>query len=97
MLLVGDPAALPQIPGEPPLPRLSGAGEEVRAIARLRGADKAAALRAAQLSLIHRLRAGEIKVTLPIGTFMLPEDPAFWRRSSCWVSQTSLEPGAGTV
>lgn len=210
VLLVGDPAALPRIPGEPPLPRLSGAGEEVRAIARLlpasrttvltgsaateprvrsalrgkavihfathgivrdtnplgsflalgaagdgsadgqltadeiygldldanlivlsacrsgggvmtgdgiaslaraffyagtpsvivsvwdvadeptsrllpafyrqwlHGADKAAALRAAQLSLIHRLRAGEIKVTLPVGTFVLPEDPAFW-------------------
>ena len=44
----------------------------------LRGADKAAALRAAQLSLIHRLRAGEIKVMLPVGTFVLPEDPTFW-------------------
>ena len=35
VLLVGDPAAPPRVPGEPPLPRLSGASEEVRAIARL--------------------------------------------------------------
>jgi CHAT domain-containing protein/tetratricopeptide (TPR) repeat protein len=44
----------------------------------LNGADKAAALRAAQLSLIRNLRAGRIKVALPAGTFVLPEDPAFW-------------------
>jgi CHAT domain-containing protein len=44
----------------------------------LGGADKAAALRAAQLSLIRSLRAGAITVTLPVGTFVLPEDPAFW-------------------
>jgi CHAT domain-containing protein len=44
----------------------------------LKGADKARALRAAQLSLIRSLRAGEVKVTLPVGTFVLPEDPAFW-------------------
>ncbi len=44
----------------------------------LKGADKASALRAAQLSLIRGLRAGQVKVTLPAGTFVLPEDPAFW-------------------
>ena len=44
----------------------------------LKGSDKAAALRSAQLALIRSLRAGEVKVTLPVGTFVLPEDPAFW-------------------
>jgi len=44
----------------------------------LNGADKASALRAAQLSLIRSLRAGQIKVRLSAGTFVLPEDPAFW-------------------
>jgi CHAT domain-containing protein len=44
----------------------------------LNGADKAGALRAAQLSLIRSLRAGRVKVTLPAGTFVLPEDPVFW-------------------
>jgi CHAT domain-containing protein len=44
----------------------------------LNGADKATALRAAQLSLIRSLRAGQVKVSLPAGTFVLPEDPAFW-------------------
>jgi CHAT domain-containing protein/tetratricopeptide (TPR) repeat protein len=44
----------------------------------LNGADKATALRAAQLLLIRSLRAGQVKVTLPAGTFVLPEDPAFW-------------------
>src|SRR5262245_5717661 len=44
----------------------------------LNGADKASALRTAQLALIRRLRAGQVKVTLPAGTFVLPEDPAFW-------------------
>lgn len=44
----------------------------------LKGADKATALRAAQLSLMRDLRAGRVKVTLPVGTFVLPEDPAFW-------------------
>jgi CHAT domain-containing protein/tetratricopeptide (TPR) repeat protein len=44
----------------------------------LNGADKASALRAAQLSLIRSLRTGQVKVTLAAGTFVLPEDPAFW-------------------
>jgi CHAT domain-containing protein len=44
----------------------------------LKGSDKAAALRSAQLALIRSLRAGEVRVTLPVGTFVLPEDPAFW-------------------
>jgi CHAT domain-containing protein len=44
----------------------------------LNGADKASALRTAQLGLIRSLRAGQVKVTLPAGTFVLPEDPAFW-------------------
>jgi len=44
----------------------------------LAGEDKASALRAAQLALIRSLRAGQVKVTLPVGTFVLPEDPAFW-------------------
>jgi CHAT domain-containing protein/tetratricopeptide (TPR) repeat protein len=44
----------------------------------LKAEDKAAALRAAQLALMRSLRAGTVKVTLPAGTFVLPEDPAFW-------------------
>jgi CHAT domain-containing protein len=44
----------------------------------LKGADKATALREAQLSLIRSLRAGQVNVTLPVGTIVLPEDPAFW-------------------
>jgi CHAT domain-containing protein len=44
----------------------------------LNGADKASALRTAQLELIRRLRAGQVKVTLAAGTFALPEDPSFW-------------------
>jgi CHAT domain-containing protein len=44
----------------------------------LNGSDKAGALRAAQLSLIRALRAGQVKLSLPAGTFVLPEDPAFW-------------------
>jgi CHAT domain-containing protein len=44
----------------------------------LNGADKASALRTAQLALIRSLRAGQVRVTLPVGTFVLPEDPAFW-------------------
>ena len=44
----------------------------------LKGADKATALREAQLSLICNPRAGQLKVTLPVGTIVLPEDPAFW-------------------
>jgi CHAT domain-containing protein len=35
-------------------------------------------LRTAQLGLIRSLRAGHVKVTLSAGTFVLPEDPAFW-------------------
>jgi CHAT domain-containing protein/tetratricopeptide (TPR) repeat protein len=35
VLLVADPAVLPKIPGEDPLPRLPGSAEEVRAIARM--------------------------------------------------------------
>jgi hypothetical protein len=27
---------------------------------------------------MRSLRAGTVKVTLPAGTFVLPEDPAFW-------------------
>jgi CHAT domain-containing protein/tetratricopeptide (TPR) repeat protein len=44
----------------------------------LNGADKASALRAAQLSLIRNLRAGRVKVATAAGTFVLNEDPAFW-------------------
>ena len=40
--------------------------------------SKPSALRAAQLALIRSLRAGEVKVNLKAGTFVLPEDPAFW-------------------
>jgi CHAT domain-containing protein len=44
----------------------------------LKGADKARALRAAQLQLIADLRAGRVKVSTPLGEIVVPEDPAFW-------------------
>ncbi|HUL73663.1 MAG TPA: CHAT domain-containing tetratricopeptide repeat protein, partial [Vicinamibacterales bacterium] len=44
----------------------------------LKGADKARALRAAQLQLIADLRAGRVKVSTPLGDVVVPEDPAFW-------------------
>ena len=42
------------------------------------GADKASALRTAQLHLIADLRAGRVIVHSPLGDLVLPEDPAFW-------------------
>ncbi len=44
----------------------------------LGGADKASALRTAQLRLIADLRAGRVTVPTRIGNIVLPEDPAFW-------------------
>jgi CHAT domain-containing protein/tetratricopeptide (TPR) repeat protein len=44
----------------------------------LSGADKARALRAAQLDLISDLRAGRVRVNTPLGEIAVPEDPAFW-------------------
>ncbi|MFI5177381.1 MAG: CHAT domain-containing protein, partial [Vicinamibacterales bacterium] len=44
----------------------------------LKGADKARALRAAQLQLIADLRAGRVKVSTALGDVVVPEDPAFW-------------------
>jgi len=44
----------------------------------LKGADKARALRAAQLQLLGDLRAGRVKVSTAIGEITVPEDPAFW-------------------
>ena len=42
------------------------------------GADKASALRTAQLHLIADLRAGRVIVHSPLGDLVLPEDPGFW-------------------
>jgi CHAT domain-containing protein len=44
----------------------------------LGGADKARALRAAQLELIGDLRAGRVRTDTPVGQVTIPEDPAFW-------------------
>ncbi|MGE5244075.1 MAG: CHAT domain-containing protein [Betaproteobacteria bacterium] len=44
----------------------------------LGGADKAAALRTAQLHLLAELRAGRVRVHTRIGDVVLPEDPTFW-------------------
>lgn len=44
----------------------------------LRGADKARALRSAQLQLIDDLRAGRVVVHTAAGDLVLPEAPAFW-------------------
>jgi len=44
----------------------------------LGGADKANALRAAQLELIRDLRAGRVRTNTPVGEIVIPEDPAFW-------------------
>jgi CHAT domain-containing protein/tetratricopeptide (TPR) repeat protein len=45
---------------------------------RLAGKDKSHALRLAQLSVLHRLRAGRVVVHTPAGRVTLPEDPVFW-------------------
>jgi CHAT domain-containing protein len=44
----------------------------------LGGADKASALRIAQLGLIRDLRAGRVSIATRLGDIVLPEDPAFW-------------------
>jgi CHAT domain-containing protein len=44
----------------------------------LRGADKAAALRSAQLQFLHDLRAGKVTISTPAGKIALAEDPAYW-------------------
>jgi CHAT domain-containing protein/tetratricopeptide (TPR) repeat protein len=44
----------------------------------LGGADKAAALRTAQLQLLADLRAGRVTVHTKLGRVVLPEDPMFW-------------------
>lgn len=44
----------------------------------LDGAEKAAALRSAQLHLLEDLRAGRVKVTTELGPVMLTEHPVFW-------------------
>ncbi|HZW75773.1 MAG TPA: CHAT domain-containing protein, partial [Caldimonas sp.] len=44
----------------------------------LGGADKASALRAAQLELIRELRAGRVRTKTSLGQIAIPEDPAFW-------------------
>jgi CHAT domain-containing protein/tetratricopeptide (TPR) repeat protein len=42
------------------------------------GADKARALREAQLALLHALRAGKLQVPTPGGPVPLPESPRLW-------------------
>lgn len=42
------------------------------------GATRSAALRAAQLRLLERLRAGRVSVRTPLGDVTLPEDPRLW-------------------
>jgi len=44
----------------------------------LGGADKASALRTAQLRLLADLRAGRVTVRTALGDVVLPEDPSFW-------------------
>jgi CHAT domain-containing protein len=44
----------------------------------LRGADKATALRRAQLQLLSELRAGTVRVSTPLGPVPVPEHPVFW-------------------
>lgn len=44
----------------------------------LGGESKARALRAAQLDLLRRLRAGQVRVDTPLGRVALPEHPVFW-------------------
>jgi CHAT domain-containing protein len=42
------------------------------------GADRAQALRGAQLAVLRQLRTGKMKVTTPRGQLNLPENPVFW-------------------
>jgi CHAT domain-containing protein len=44
----------------------------------LKRGDAAAALRAAQLEQLRRLRAGHARVTTPLGEVTLPEHPSLW-------------------
>jgi CHAT domain-containing protein len=44
----------------------------------LGGADKASALRTAQLRLLADLRAGRVTISTALGDVVLPEDPSFW-------------------
>jgi CHAT domain-containing protein/tetratricopeptide (TPR) repeat protein len=44
----------------------------------LAGADKARALRSAQLKLLGEFRRGQVKLDTSAGGFVLPEDPVFW-------------------
>ncbi len=44
----------------------------------LGGASKAASLRRAQLRLLADLRAGHVRVKVPIGEVQVPEHPVFW-------------------
>ena len=43
-----------------------------------RDPDKALALRAAQLSMLRALRAGQVQVATPSGPVALPEHPVLW-------------------
>jgi len=43
-----------------------------------RGETRAAALRDAQLALIHQLRAGRVKVNVAGQEIALPESPVYW-------------------
>jgi CHAT domain-containing protein len=44
----------------------------------LGGASKSRALRAAQLQMLHNLRAGRVTATTAAGPIVLPDHPNFW-------------------
>ena len=82
VLLVGDPAGPPTIPGDPPLPRLAGASEEVRAIARLLPPrarrcwpaapppNRASVPRLPGTSIIHFATHGIVRDANPLASFL---------------------------
>ncbi len=74
MLLVADPAAVPKIPGEPPLPRLPGAEAEVQAIAKLVPASRTTVLDNANATEPRVLKASTNQSVLHFATHAIVRD-----------------------
>ena len=78
MLLVADPSSMPVIAGEPRLPRLPGAVEETRAIARLVPASRTTWLAAANASEPRVLDAAPRKSVIHFATHAIVRDVDPW-------------------
>jgi CHAT domain-containing protein len=78
ILLVADPSSMPVIVGEPPLPRLPGAVEETRAIARLVPASRTTWLAQANASEPRVLEAAPHKSVIHFATHAIVRDVDPW-------------------